>query len=375
LGFAADLCGPGSGGEAGFFRPASSHRLIYHGQMLLQEWVPLAPYTTLDIGGPARWFVEAEDEATVVEAARLAREQKAPLFVLGGGSNVLVADAGFPGVVLHVAVKGVEQEANRFRVGAGEGWDGFVSLAIERGFGGIECLAGIPGTVGGTPVQNVGAYGQEVSGTIVSVRVLDLHHASYADLPASACGFAYRQSIFNSTHQGRFVVTRVDYKLRPAAHPVLQYPDLKKYFFGRKETPTLAEAAAAVREIRHAKGMLLVEGETDCRSAGSFFRNPVVGQARYDALAIEARGPVPSFPAQHGMVKVPAAWLVEQAGFRKGYTRGKAGISSRHALALINRGGATAAEMVALCDQIVAAVQKKFGIELEQEPVWVGPER
>ena len=342
--------------------------------MHIQERVALAGYTTLGIGGPARWFVEAGDEAAVVEAVRFAREQKAPLFVLGGGSNVLVADQGFPGLVLHIAVKGVQQEANLFRVGAGEGWDGFVSLAIERGFGGIECLAGIPGTVGGTPVQNVGAYGQEVSGTVVSVRVLDTHHLGYADLPAAACGFAYRQSIFNTTHRGRFVVTRVDYKLRSKANPVLQYPDLKKYFFGRKETPTLAEAAAAVREIRHSKGMLLVEGEADCHSAGSFFKNPVVGQDRYDALVAQARGPVPSFPGVRGMVKVPAAWLVEQAGFQKGYALGNAGISSRHTLALINRGGATAAEMVALRDVIVATVEKKFGIRLEPEPVWVGPE-
>ena len=342
--------------------------------MHIEERVALARYTTLGIGGPARWFVKAADEETVVEAVRFAREQKTPLFVLGGGSNVLVSDEGFPGMVLHVAIEGLQQEGNLFRVGAGRGWDGFVSLAIKRGFGGIECLAGIPGTVGGTPVQNVGAYGQEVSGTIACVRVLDTHTLSYADLPATACGFAYRQSIFNTTHRGRFVVTRVDYRLRSQANPVLQYPDLKKHFLGRRETPTLAEAAAAVREIRHGKGMLLVKGEADCRSAGSFFKNPVMGQERYDALAAQTKGPVPSFPGAQGLVKVPAAWLVEQAGFGKGYTLGNAGISSRHTLALINRGGATAAEMVALRDRIVAAVEKKFGIELKPEPVWVGPE-
>jgi len=342
--------------------------------MHIEEWVPLAEYTTLGIGGPARWFVKAADEATAVEAVRFARDRRAPLFVLGGGSNVLVSDEGFPGVVLHIAVQGVAQEGNVFRVGAGGAWDGFVSLAIERGFGGIECLAGIPGTVGGTPVQNVGAYGQEVSGTIVSVRVLDTHTLGYADLPAAACGFSYRQSIFNTSYRGRFVVTRVDYRLRSQANPVLQYPDLKKHFLGRKEAPTLAEAAAAVRAIRHGKGMLLVEGEADCRSAGSFFKNPVVGKERYEALVAQARGPVPSFPGAGTLLKIPAAWLVEQAGFGKGYALGKAGISTRHTLALINRGGATAAEMVALRDLIVATVEKKFGIELKPEPVWVGPE-
>jgi UDP-N-acetylmuramate dehydrogenase len=340
--------------------------------MLLREQVSLAGYTTFGIGGPARWFVEATDEESVVEAVRFAREHEAPLFVLGGGSNLLVSDAGFPGLVLRIAIKGIEQEGNQFRVGAGEEWDGFVSLAVDGGFGGIECLAGIPGTVGGTPVQNVGAYGQEVSGTIVSVRVLDVNHLQYADLPAATCAFSYRRSMFNSSHKGRFIVTRVDYKLRPKAFPVLQYPDLKRYFQGREDTPTLAEAAAAVREIRHQKGMLIVEGEPDCRSAGSFFKNPVVPQAKYDEVAAGASAAVPSFPAQRGFVKIPAAWLVEQAGFRKGYALGAAGISSRHTLALINRGGATAAEILALRDLIIATVEKRFGIQLEPEPVFVG---
>jgi UDP-N-acetylmuramate dehydrogenase len=340
--------------------------------MLLREQVPLAEYTTFGIGGPARWFVEATDEESVVEAVRFAREHEAPLFVLGGGSNLLVSDAGFPGLVLRIAIEGTAQEGNLFQVGAGEDWDGFVSLAIDGGFGGIECLAGIPGTVGGTPVQNVGAYGQEVSGTIASVRVLDVSRLQYADLPAEACAFSYRRSMFNSSHKGWFIVTRVDYALRPNAVPVLQYPDLKRYFQGRQDSPTLAEAAAAVREIRHQKGMLLVAGESDCRSAGSFFKNPVVPQAKYDEIAAGTSGPVPSFPAQPGFVKIPAAWLVEQAGFKKGFTLGAAGISSRHTLALINRGGATAAEILALRDLILAAVEKRFGIQLEPEPVFLG---
>ena len=341
--------------------------------MQLQEQVPLAAWTTFRIGGPARWFVEATDEAELLDAVRFAREQNAPLFVLGGGSNLLVSDQGFPGVVLHVALRGVRQEGNLFRVAAGENWDAFVSLAIERGFGGIECLAGIPGTVGGTPVQNVGAYGQEVSGTIAAVRVLDRKSLNFSELPASACGFSYRRSIFNSSHRDRFVVTRVDYRLRPNAFPVLHYPDLKRHFADRKETPTLAEAAAAVREIRHGKGMLLIDGDPDCRSAGSFFKNPVVRQALYDEIAAAASGPVPSFAAQAGFVKIPAAWLVEQAGFHKGFAMGAAGISSRHTLALINRGAATADEILTLRDAIRAAVAKRFGIALDPEPVWVGP--
>jgi UDP-N-acetylmuramate dehydrogenase len=308
----------------------------------------------------------------VLEAVRYARENRLPLFVLGAGSNVLVSDEGFPGVVLHVAMMGVEQDGNYFRVAAGENWDSFVSLAIERGYGGIECLAGIPGTVGGTPVQNVGAYGQEVSTTITAVRILDRNHLTFGELPAATCGFSYRRSIFNSTHRDRFIVTRVVYRLRPKAFPVLSYPDLKRYFHDRQDTPTLAEVAAAVREIRHQKGMLLVEGDPDCRSAGSFFKNPVVPQAQYDEIGTRTSLQVPCYPAPRGYAKIPAAWLVEQAGFQKGFGQGAAGISNKHTLALINRGDATASDMVLLRDLIAAKVEQKFGVRLEPEPVWVG---
>ncbi len=342
--------------------------------MLLQEYVPLAPYTTFGIGGPARWFVEAADEGSVVEAVRFAREKAVPLFVLGGGSNLLISDEGFPGLVLHIALRGIQQEGNLFRVAAGENWDRFVSHAIARGYGGIECLAGIPGTVGGTPVQNVGAYGQEVAETIVSVRVLERNNLNFSELPAADCGFSYRRSIFNSTQRERFIVTRVDYKLRAEALPVLQYPDLKRFFQDRDEAPTLAETAAVVREIRHRKGMLLVEGDPDCRSAGSFFKNPIVPQAQYDEIAARQSGPVPCFAAHPGFVKIPAAWLVEHAGFQKGFTLGAAGISSRHTLALMNRGGATAGDVIALRDRIAGSVESQFGIPLEPEPVFVGPE-
>jgi UDP-N-acetylmuramate dehydrogenase len=340
--------------------------------MLLREHVPLAPLTTFGIGGPARWLAEADSEESLVEAVAFTRERGLPLFVLGGGSNILASDEGFPGLVLRIGLRGIQQEANRFRVGAGEDWDGFVSHAVALGFGGIECLAGIPGTVGGTPVQNVGAYGQEVSDTIVSVRVFDLKTLAFSELPASACGFAYRRSIFNSSHPGRFIVTRVEYRLGNAAFPVTSYPDLRRYFQDRVGPPTLAQAAAAVREIRHGKGMLLVPGEADCRSAGSFFRNPVVAESRYEEISAVAGYPAPRFAAARGFIKIPAAWLLEESGFRKGFAMGNAGISSRHTLALINRGGATAKDILALRDCIAGTVDKKFGIRLEPEPVWLG---
>jgi UDP-N-acetylmuramate dehydrogenase len=340
--------------------------------MLLREQVPLAPLTTFGIGGPARWLAETNSEDSVVEAVSFARERKVPLFVLGGGSNVLAADEGFPGVVLRVALRGIQQEGNKFRVAAGEEWDQFVSQAVALGYGGIECLAGIPGTVGGTPVQNVGAYGQEVSDAIVSVRVLDLKSLAFSDLPAAACSFGYRRSIFNTSHQQRFIVTRVEYRLRAGALPIVSYPDLKRCFDGREKPPSLEEAAAAVREIRRGKGMLIVPGEADCRSAGSFFKNPVVAEPRYEEVSAVAGYPAPRFTAARGFVKIPAAWLLEESGFHKGFAMGNAGISRRHTLALINRGGATAKEILALRDWIVGAVEKKFGIRLEPEPVWLG---
>jgi UDP-N-acetylmuramate dehydrogenase len=339
--------------------------------MLLEEKVGLAGYTTLGVGGAARWFAEAATEAEVVEAVAFARELKVPLFVLGGGSNLLVSDDGFSGVVLHMAIRGVEREGGVLRVGAGELWDGFVQQAVDAGLQGLECLAGIPGTVGGTPVQNVGAYGQEVSETIVSVRCFDTATEQFVELSNAECGFAYRTSLFNTTQRGRYIVTRVDFRLHGGGAPCLKYADLRRYF-EKKPQPSLAEVADAVRTIRRGKGMVVDAGDPNSRSAGSFFRNPIVAKEILLKVS-EAAGvgvdAVPHWPAGEGLIKLPAAWLLEQAGFVRGYVMGRAGISSRHTLAVINRGDATAADIIALREQIMATVRLKFDIELEQEPV------
>ncbi len=343
--------------------------------MKILENIALAPLTTLGIGGPARWFVEATSEAEISEACAWARERGVPLFVLGGGSNVLVADAGFDGLALHIAVKGLEFEGDLLRTGAGEVWDNCVEQATEAGLAGVECLAGIPGTVGGTPVQNVGAYGQEVSSVIERVRAFDRTTQEFVEFANADCGFAYRRSRFNTTDRGRYVVTRVDYRLRRNGAPALGYADLKAHFSGWKKTPSLTEVAEAVRGIRRSKGMLLVEGDPDCRSVGSFFKNPSVAPEvaeRVTQIAADSRLTLRMFPAEGGMVKISAAWLIEQAGFHKGYAMGTAGISSKHTLALINRGGATAAEIVALAEKIRTAVEARFGIRLEMEPEMVG---
>ena len=343
--------------------------------MRMKENKLLAPFTTFGIGGPARWFAEAASEDEIAEAAAWARERGVALFVLGGGSNLLVSDAGFDGLVLHVGLKGVEQQGELFSMAGGEDWDGFVSQVVERGFSGVECLAGIPGTVGGTPVQNVGAYGQEVSSVVERLRAFDLETHTFVEFAAAECGFAYRRSRFNRADRGRYLVTRVDYRLHRDGSPLLAYPDLKAHFQNRAEAPTLGEVASSVRSIRRGKGMILVEGDPDCRSAGSFFKNPVVPgdvAERVRKCAEISGAAFRVYPSADGLVKIPAAWLIEQAGFPKGYALGAAGISSRHTLALINRGGATAEEIRALADKIAAAVEERFGIRLEIEPVMVG---
>jgi UDP-N-acetylmuramate dehydrogenase len=344
--------------------------------------ISLAQFTTLGIGGPARWFAEATSEEEIVEAAAWARERRVPLFVLGGGSNLLVSDKGFDGLVLHVAVRGIEMADGSptdagtpqriFRAAAGEFWEYCVQRALEAECAGVECLAGIPGTVGGTPVQNVGAYGQEVAPVIERVRAYDLAERSFVDLSAGECGFSYRRSRFNTVDRGRFIVTRVDFRLTPGGAPAIRYPELQRAVEAEIASGaelTLARIAEIVRRIRRSKGMLIVEGDADCRSAGSFFKNPIVAK---ELLQWSTARSAPQFAAGEGCVKIPAAWLIEQAGFPKGYTLGRAGISSRHTLALVNRGGATAGEILALAEKISAAVEERFGIRLEREPVLVG---
>jgi UDP-N-acetylmuramate dehydrogenase len=349
--------------------------------MLLREDIPLAPLTTLRIGGSARFLVEAESSAEVEEAVAFAHSRNLPLFVLGGGSNLVVADAGWPGLVLKVAIAGIEIQPGSgdsrtlFEAGAGESWDEFVAQAVGLNCAGIECLSGIPGSVGGTPVQNVGAYGQEVGDTIESVEVFDLKDGQLRELCREACGFTYRSSIFNTTERGRFIILRVVYALTPGGRPHIEYADLKRHFQERGSSPTLAETRAAVRQIRSRKGMLIIEGDPDCRSAGSFFKNPVVSAEQHDELSRRAATKtlvLPSYPALEKTHKVAAAWLVEHSGFSRGYRLGNVGISSKHALAIVNLGGATAAEVLALKNQIQQRVEQTWGIRLEPEPVFVG---
>jgi UDP-N-acetylmuramate dehydrogenase len=346
--------------------------------MQIKENLALAPLTTLGVGGQARFFVNAANIEDVESAIAFATSRKLPLFVLGGGSNVLISDQGWPGLVLRVGILGIEEEQSRgkasLRVGAGDSWDTFVALCVSMNYAGLECLSGIPGRVGGTPVQNVGAYGQEVSETISSVLAFDRSENRVRELNNAECGFSYRTSIFNTTDRERYIILRVTYELQPGGAPKLLYADLQKYFAGYKP-PTLSETRNAVLKIRAAKGMLITPGDPDSCSAGSFFKNPVLTVTEFEDLTRKAEEKglhLPSYPALAQQHKVSAAWLVENSGFRKGYSRGRVGISSKHALALVNRNRATAAEIVALRDEIQGRVFATWGIRLEPEPVLVG---
>jgi UDP-N-acetylmuramate dehydrogenase len=351
----------------------------------VRENVFLAPLTSFGIGGPARYFATADTRESVVRLVAWAGERDLPLLILGGGSNLLVSDDGFPGLVLRVGLAGVSWrtasgesvDGVEVHVAAGENWDMFVEAAVARGLAGIECLSGIPGAVGATPIQNVGAYGQEVAQTIRRVEALDLDSGSEVAFSADECDFGYRASRFKHTDSGRYLILAVTYGLRARSTRSTMYADLARYFAENGVTdPSVADVRTAVLAIRRSKSMVLDSDDPDSRSAGSFFLNPIVSA---DALAeLEGRaddlglGPVPRFAAADGLAKVPAAWLIERAGFRKGYVRGRAAISRRHALALVNRGDAAAYEVVALAREIRDGVEQRFGIRLDAEPRLVG---
>ena len=342
---------------------------------VIRKNVRLAPYTTLRIGGIARYFADIDREDQLSEALQFAEQNHLPVFVLGSGSNVLIADAGFPGVILHLINKGItfhkaKKDGALVTAAAGEDWDKFVQQCVARDLAGIECLSGIPGLIGGTPIQNVGAYGQEVSETIVALRAFDRQTKQVIEMTNADCQFRYRTSVFNTTARDRYIVLSVTYKLKPHGEPAQRYPDLQNYFAAHK--PTLQQVRDAVLTIRARKGMVIALNDPDSQSAGSFFKNPLVRPetlAQIEATTIET---VPRFSAADGLIKIPAAWLIEQAGFCKGYESGRVGISSKHSLALINRSNATASEMVAFVEQIQSRVQERFGISLTPEPVWVG---
>ncbi len=343
--------------------------------------VPLAPFTTFGVGGAAQLFWEAKSEPEILRVFEDNHSDE--VFVLGGGSNVLISDNGFDGVVLRMATKGIKtnEPVNGIvmvTAEAGEDWDEFVAFCVERDLAGIECLSGIPGLVGGTPIQNVGAYGQEVSETIKEVRVLERATSKILTIDAAECNFEYRKSIFNSVQKNRYVVLSVTFALTLGGSPKLGYADLKGLL--SDPDPDLKSVRQGVMQIRKSKGMLVRQGGIDSNSAGSFFKNPVVTSAELEAIAnnsvdlgiTEFPEQMPRFKSGDDAFKIPAAWLIEKSGFPKGFVFGNAGISSKHSLALINRGGATAKELIELKALIQRTINKMFGLQLDPEPNFVG---
>lgn len=349
----------------------------------IEEDVPIGPQTTLGVGGAARYFAACDCEKDLQRVLQWSKQNSHCVFVLGGGSNVVVADAGFDGVVvkyksrqLHLSVSEDYLEVD---AGAGAGWDELVQWCVDQKGAGIECLSGIPGLVGAAPIQNIGAYGQEVAATIVSVTGIDRVSLHKQVLPASACGFGYRTSYFKSRPDS-FIVTAVRFRLARSDVGFVEYPDLQGILGidgNSPARPTLAETRDAVISVRRAKSMVISPDDPNRRSAGSFFLNPVLSGAQYQRLVERARklgiaATVPSFAVNDGQIKIPAAWLIEQAGYKKGTVDGNVGLSSRHALAVINRGGAMASDIVKFAARIRMAVKDTFGVSLQPEPVFVG---
>jgi UDP-N-acetylmuramate dehydrogenase len=354
----------------------------------IRDQVPLGPLTTLELGGPARHFVEAADEDAVVEALRWAEARQLPIAILGGGSNLVVADAGFAGLVVRIGTRGRRFEPAStstptsgeitLTAAAGEPWDDLVAETVARDLAGLECLSGIPGRVGATPIQNVGAYGQEVADTIRAVRVVERGSWRIQDLSAADCGFAYRDSRFKRD-PGRFVVLAVSFALRPGGAPSLRYRELAEALAGR-ESPSLADARRAVLALRGKKSMLIRADDPNRRSVGSFFMNPILAAAEAEEVArralaageIAAADQLPRWPTGDGRAKLSAGWLIERAGWPKGARRGAVGVSSAHALALVHHGGGTTADLLALARAIEESVKARFGVSLVPEPTFVG---
>lgn len=346
----------------------------------IKENYPLAPLTTFGVGGNAKYFVEAETTDDIIKAFQFAGEKKIPVFVMSGGSNILVSDYGFDGLVVVNKIKGFKSTKKDVQalvsVGAGENWGEFVKLAVENNWAGVELLSGIPGSVGGAPVQNIGAYGGEASQVIKEVFVYDLKDGKVKRLAKEECEFDYRKSIFNTKHPGRYVILEVVFELHVSGEPKLVYHDLKLHFEG-KPKPSLKDVHLAVLEIRARKGMVIHPEYESFKSAGSFFKNPIISKEMFGKLKAKVgEGESKWFwPQPDGRTKVSAAKLIELAGFKKGFKMGNAGISPKHTLALINLGNAKAEDIVDLAKAIQEKVRKEFSVKLEPEVQFVGFEK
>jgi UDP-N-acetylmuramate dehydrogenase len=344
-------------------------------RVLVEHDAPLAPLTTLRLGGPARRLVTATTDAEVITAVREADEAGRPLLVIGGGSNLVIGDAGFDGTVLRIATTGFELDGAALELAAGEVWAQAVARTVDKGLAGIEFLAGIPGSAGATPVQNVGAYGQEVANTVTEVVAYDRTAGETVTLSGAECEFSYRHSRFKAQPE-RYVVLRVRFALQDAAgqsSPVKYAEVAKTLGVEAGQRVDLRTAYETVLRLRAGKGMVLDPADHDTWSAGSFFTNPILSADQFAAFQARLDGrTAPVYPAPDGCTKTSAAWLIDRAGFGKGWGSGPATLSTKHTLALTNRGGATTEDLLALARAIRDGVRDAFGVELVNEPVMVG---
>ena len=356
-----------------------------HAELDIRTAIPLSAYTTIGIGGNARYFVSCRTPDEVYEALSFAVQKRLRVHILGGGSNTIFGDAGFDGLVVKIEIRGLSfserGDSVYIRAGAGEEWDRLVQTCVDRKLTGIECLSGIPGMVGATPIQNVGAYGQEVGETIVRLKTLDRRTMDAVEFTGAECGFGYRMSRFKTEYAGKFVITEVEFRLAREAKPEIRYPELQALLDSSRQKTASPDGAvtpssirAAVLALRRKKSMVIDPADPNTKSVGSFFMNPVVSPERLREAQETwerwgGKGPLPTYPAGENL-KIPAAWLVEHAGYRKGYRKGAVGVSENHSLALVNRGG-TARELLDLADEIQEAVAAKFSLRLEREPVVV----
>lgn len=344
-------------------------------RLAVREDMPLSSMSSMQVGGPARYFAEATDEKQLIELLEWADRGRVPVRILGGGSNVVISDAGIDGLVIRMSLKGISgQRAGdtlRVSVAAGENWDEFVARMVDEQYAGLECLSGIPGSVGATPIQNVGAYGQDVGAVIDSVTVLDRQTKQTLTIDHDRCRFGYRDSLFKSGQPERFIVLAVQFRLRSGAPPELRYPELARAIPGAN--PPLSQVRATVLELRRSKSMLLDHRDENGRSCGSFFVNPTLEP---DQVAdVRARFPtsaMPEYPQPDGRIKLSAAWLIERAGLPKGTRRGPVGLSTRHALALVCHEGARASDVVEFARLIRRQVREQTSVQLTPEPVFWG---
>ncbi len=349
--------------------------------MEIQQNIPLAQFTTIQLGGKAKYFCSCATVAELQEALQFSQTKNLRAHILGGGSNTIFADEGFNGLVVKIDLKGisfVEDGDDIFvSVKAGEDWEKFVRTCVEKGFAGIECLSGIPGSVGATPIQNVGAYGQEVKDTIEEVKVINRETFEESLFSNADCQFSYRMSRFKLQDSGKYIVTEVVFRLKKNGRPTIVYPEVKKNIESQIQLSSLAdgkESLEAVRNIvlslRRKKSMVIDPNDSNTKSVGSFFLNPIIGSEQLSVINQHWKNngdgtPMPTFSSEN-KIKIPAAWLIEKSGFKKGYTKNGVGISDNHTLALVNRGG-TVHSLLALANEIQDGVEKVFGVRLELE--------